>query len=166
MAALLVSVAHEQADPTSSPTGRSAAQAASAALLPSLTAPGQMLDGSLQATGLEADDTDQLTGMLTHALWCMRVCVRMCVCLCLYVSKAVCLASWDENGRTQQLTALFSLDLCYTCVCVCAYVCIIVSMSDTANREHRPPDILAPPQRLVHRLAPHFELFITELGMA
>ena len=92
MAALLVSVAHEQADPASSPTGRSAAQAASAALLPSLTAPGQMLDGSLQATGLEADDTDQLTGMLTHALWGMRVCVRAPVCVCMPVCIEVCLS--------------------------------------------------------------------------
>ena len=64
--ALLVSVAHEQQEP-SSPSGP---QATRAALLPSLTAPGQMQDGSLQATGLDTEAGEQLSGQpssLRHA---------------------------------------------------------------------------------------------------
>ncbi|DBB11872.1 TPA: hypothetical protein ACH3X3_006019 [Trebouxia sp. C0006] len=59
--ALLVSVAHEQQEP-SSPSGPSGPQATRAALLPSLTAPGQMQDGSLQATGLDTVAGEQLSG--------------------------------------------------------------------------------------------------------
>ncbi|KAL0048196.1 hypothetical protein WJX82_009678 [Trebouxia sp. C0006] len=58
--ALLVSVAHEQQEP-SSPSGPSGPQATRAALLPSLTAPGQMQDGSLQATGLDTVAGEQLS---------------------------------------------------------------------------------------------------------
>lgn len=63
--ALLVSVAHEQQEPPSSPPGPAGPQAARAALLPSLTAPGQMQDGSLQATGLDTEGAEQLTGQLS-----------------------------------------------------------------------------------------------------
>ncbi|KAA6427707.1 MAG: hypothetical protein FRX49_02370 [Trebouxia sp. A1-2] len=58
--ALLVSVAHEQQAP-SSPSGPASSQATRAALLPSLTAPGQMQDGSLQATGLDTEGAEQLS---------------------------------------------------------------------------------------------------------
>ena len=61
--ALLVSVAHEQVGPPS-PTGGSGSLASSA-LLPSLTAPGQMLDGSLQASSLDTEATEQLSGWPT-----------------------------------------------------------------------------------------------------
>jgi hypothetical protein len=67
--ALLVSVAHEQQEP-SSPSGPAGSQATRAALLPSLTAPGQMQDGSLQATGLDTEAAEQLSGQpssLRHA---------------------------------------------------------------------------------------------------
>ena len=68
--ALLVSVAHEQQEP-SSPSGPSGPQATRAALLPSLTAPGQMQDGSLQGTGLDTVAGEQLSGQrssLRHAI--------------------------------------------------------------------------------------------------
>jgi len=58
--ALLVSVAHEQQEPSSPPSGPAGPQATRAALLPSLTAPGQMQDGSLQATGLDTEAAEQL----------------------------------------------------------------------------------------------------------
>ncbi len=68
--ALLVSVAHEQQEPSSPPSGPAGPQATRAALLPSLTAPGQMQDGSLQATGLDTEAGEQLSGQplsLRHA---------------------------------------------------------------------------------------------------
>ena len=68
--ALLVSVAQEQQEPPSSPPGPAGSQATRAALLPSLTAPGQMQDGSLQATGLDTEAGEQLSGQpsaLRHA---------------------------------------------------------------------------------------------------
>lgn len=61
---LLVSVAHEQVGPPS-PTGGSGALATTSALLPSLTAPGQMQDGSLQATSLDTEASEQLSGWST-----------------------------------------------------------------------------------------------------
>ena len=61
--ALLVSVAQEQAEPTAEPSGRPAPGAASeSALLPSLTAAGQLPDGSLQPSSLGSDGADQCTG--------------------------------------------------------------------------------------------------------
>lgn len=61
---LLVSVAHEQVGPPS-PTGGSGSLATTSALLPSLTAPGQMQDGSLQATSLDTEASEQLSGWST-----------------------------------------------------------------------------------------------------
>ena len=96
--ALLVSVAHEQQEP-SSPSGPASSQAAIAALLPSLTAPGQMQDGSLQATGLDMEGAEQLSGQassLRHASY-MRSYIHSFVesiiqsFVCLFFQLFVCL---------------------------------------------------------------------------
>ncbi len=101
--ALLVSVAHEQQEP-SSPSGPAGPQATRAALLPSLTAPGQMQDGSLQATGLDTEATEQPSGQpsslrhashihtfssFTHSLGHLSIRAIVCLCLHLFVRSFV-----------------------------------------------------------------------------